>query len=268
MKKIFSLLLAGVAVLAFAGCSGVLHDYGDAPNPTLSAVAGGFNGWTNSGAWTTTDDSTHTYTLSFTSTAEEIEWKALVVSGNWNGGAYGGTSDTATEIDADGTAVELTYDNGTGGYKNAKLVKLTTGAGYKLTVYSEAGKVYAKLEEVTTPLSLIDDRTFYVQGMFNSWSAGALTKSAESTDDNNIYTYTFTAVADDASNTNNSFGLATTGWTTKYTGAALAVGGDYVQLTKGADNNNSITGWTAGSSYTITFKTDKSSDVYAKVSAE
>jgi hypothetical protein len=262
MKKIFSLLLAGIAALAFVGCSGDLHDYGDAPNPTLGAVAGAFNSWKNTGTWTTADESTHTYTYSFTATAAEEEWKALVESGNWNGGAYGGTSDTVTEIDAGGSAVQLTYDNGTGGYKNAKLANLTTGSGYELTVYCELGKVYAKIVEVASPLNLIDNRTYYVQGSFNSWKEGSLTLSSEkSTADNNIYTYTFTAAAD------NQFGLATSGWATKYTGATLPVDGDYVQLKKGADNNNSITGCNSGSSYTITFKTDKNSNIYAKVSA-
>jgi hypothetical protein len=262
MKKIFSLLFASVIALAFAGCSGDLHDYGDAPNPTLRAVPGAFNTptqWDNTAAWTTADDSTHTYTYTFTAAAAEIEWKALVVSGNWNGGAYGGTSDTVTEIDAGGSAVELTYDNGTGGYKNAKLAKLATGSGYELTVYCELGKVYAKVVEVASPLNLIDNRTYYVQGSFNNWSEGSLTVSG-STADNNTYTYTFTAVAD------NQFGLATSGWATKYTGATLSVGGDYVQLIKGAEKNDSITGCNSGSSYTITFKTDKNSNIYAKVS--
>lgn len=268
MKKIFSLLLAGAAALALAGCSGVLHDYGDAPNPTLGAVAGAFNGWTNTGAWTTADDSTHTYTYSFTASAAAVEWKALVVSGNWNGGAYGGASDTVTKISTGGTAVELTYDNGSGGYKNAELSDLTIGTGYKMTVTCELGKVYAKLEEVAIPLNLIDDRTFYVQGMFNGWSKGALTKCGESSTDYNVYTYVFTAVADGGGNVNNSFGLATDGWGTKYTGATLSAGTDYVQLTKGAADNNQITGLTTGSSYTLTFKTDKSNTIYAKVSAD
>lgn len=263
MKKIFSFLLAGIVALSFAGCAGDLHDYGDAPNPTLSAgaVPGAFNSWTNTTAWTTSDDSTHVYTYTFTATAAEIEWKAITTSGDWNSGAYGGTSDAVTSVAVGGTSVALTYDNKSGGYNNAKLTGLTIGSGYKLTVYCSGGVVYAKVETVATPLSLIDNRTFYVQGDFNSWSKGALTLSS-STSTNIIYTYTFTASA-----ASHEFGLATDGWGTKYTGAILALAGDYVQLTKGADANNKITGLTSGSSYTITFKTDTSSNIYAKVAA-
>lgn len=69
------------------------------------------------------------------------------------------------------------------------------------------------------------------------------------------------------SNGNMEFGLtyAENNWDTKFTGAVLVVGGDFVTLTKGASENNKISGLVDGKEYVITVKVDSDGTLKAKI---
>lgn len=66
---------------------------------------------------------------------------------------------------------------------------------------------------------------------------------------------------------NMEFGLtyAENNWDTKFTGAVLVVGGDFVALTKGAGENNKISGLVDGKEYVITVKVDSDGTLKAKI---
>ena len=90
---------------------------------------------------------------------------------------------------------------------------------------------------------------WYVCGLFNGWQAEEIVAVSDI-----VYTYTFTAVADNQWNSNNQFGLIIdNAWSRKFTGAVLEVGGEAQTLVEGGGDDNKITGCEPGKEYIITF---------------
>ena len=130
MKK---LLLSAITALAFlfgfASCTN-LHDASEI-DLSAGAVPGGMNAWDNKSAWTSVSNNIYTY--EFTAASTEVEWKCIATAGDWNSGAFGGGERNITETPV-GSTVDLTYDNATGGYKNAKITGMEIGSDYRITV--------------------------------------------------------------------------------------------------------------------------------------
>ena len=143
MKK---LLTGAVAVLAllfgFASCSGDLHDASEI-SLKGGACPGAMNGWSNKSVWTT--EVGNVYTYDFTATSTEAEWKCIAKSGDWNSGAFGGGKNDVIETPAGKTTL-LTYDDATGGYKNAKITGMEIGSEYRITVTVNVLEASAKVE--------------------------------------------------------------------------------------------------------------------------
>lgn len=218
-------------------------------------VAGPFNGWGTPFVENLTKKSDHVYTFELDGTGDAVEF-GLITTG-WATKYTGATITPAAELNEESAPVSL--ENGAG--NNNKITTTVYGAKYLLT-FTENNDytVSATIKQTTAgsakPTFSIEE--YWVSGLFNEWGEGALTKVSDT-----VYTYEFTAVADNGDNKNNCFGLRFgSSWSPKFTGATIAVGGEAQTLTKGADNNNEITGCTVGSKYVITFTiTDVANEV-------
>ena len=143
MKKLIISAIAATALLfGFASCSGDLHDASEI-SLKGGACPGAMNGWTNTTAWTKEDGNVYTY--EFTAGSTEAEWKCIATAGNWNSGAFGGGKDKITETPVGKTTV-LTYDEATGGNKNAKITGMEIGSEYRITVTVNVLEASANIE--------------------------------------------------------------------------------------------------------------------------
>lgn len=131
MKKLIISAIAATALLfGFASCSGDLHDASEI-SLKGGACPGAMNGWSNTTAWT--KENGNVYTYDFTAEFTEAEWKCIATAGNWKSGAFGGEKNKITETPV-GKTTALTYDEATGGYKNAKITGMEIGSEYRITV--------------------------------------------------------------------------------------------------------------------------------------
>lgn len=131
MKKLITGAVAALALLfGFASCSGDLHDASEI-SLKGGACPGSINGWNNKAVWTSENGNVYTY--EFTAESTEAEWKCIAKAGNWNSGAFGGGKNAVTETPV-GKTTGLTYDETTGGYKNAKITGMEIGSKYRITV--------------------------------------------------------------------------------------------------------------------------------------
>ena len=146
----------------------------------------------------------------------------------------------------------------TGSGINASFGQTSSGDNRYLTIKStgaDVKKVTVGLDEeckVTVNAGTPDTFTlkgWYVCGLFNGWQAEEIVAVSDI-----VYTYTFTAVADNQWNSNNQFGLIIdNAWSRKFTGAVLEVGGEAQTLVEGGGDDNKITGCEPGKEYIITF---------------
>lgn len=270
MKKL-SFLIAGLMGLALMGCSGNLHDV--VPSRVdLSAggAPGAFNTWNNTTPWTTVDKPNGIYTYEFAATEAEVQWKVLVKTGDWNGGAYGGEG-TELELKVGGKET-LVYDNKTGGGKNVKITGLTKGLKYKITVMAtESATVEAKVEAAgLPPVPYYLDGEYLVGAIFdigigNAW--GFNTKNliySASTDNNTGYvTYTkdITAIA-----SNGECGINDCNWNHKMMGKGVEVPADdkFYELNGSEEGNFRVKGLTTGQPYRVTIQTHPDKKVFVK----
>ncbi|MBP3449372.1 MAG: hypothetical protein J6K22_02800 [Spirochaetaceae bacterium] len=290
MKKIIFAALSVLMIFSLIGC-GEHIDYTENPVLGAGAVPGAFNGWDNTTAWTTVDDDKCVYTYEFKADAAEVDWKAITIAGDWNSGAY-----INAVVKPDGNPVKLSFDDKTGGGTNASITELTKGNSYKLTVYSEDGAVYAKVEDLgldIIPVPYILSGMFVHGGMYDaSWGAvlaGALLEFETSSQDGVVvYKKDFTASSDDE-----GFKIASADWNNGWAGTEFTLdAADYVEFkekrvdgvaydtatdekllhTEGADkgkprdtNNAVLKGTKAGKTYRLYIKTTPDEKVYAKV---
>ena len=144
MKKIIFAALSVLMILSLVGC-GEHIDY--TPNKAFSTgdVAGVMNGWPtgNTSNWTTADDDNYVYTYEFTALKEmgtTIQFKVRSTAGKWDTGDFGGA-----KLDTKGTKAELTPADFGG--PSAEF-EVEASHKYKITVTSEDGKVYGKVEDL------------------------------------------------------------------------------------------------------------------------
>lgn len=270
MKKLIISTLAAAALLfGFASCSGDLHD--DEKNPIdLSGgyyLVGSMTGnWTNEATTVVAFQETETagsYDVPFSADAAEVAFAFIPTPGSWAGQIggdkmVGGTLPTGAKFEA--------KDNGNGG-QNGTISGLEADGKYKLTVTAlDDGtlKIDCSSNVPPTPFYL---QNMYVRGGMINWNPsleGALIYDRLDESKGEVFYHVdFT----DAEVSNAAYGIAdgSSDWAVKYTGAKVTVGSDYVATTKGAKDNNTITGLVAGKSYRIYVKTTPDGTVYTKI---
>lgn len=270
MKKlIISAITAAALLFGFAGCSGDLHDDEKRPIDLSGGyyLVGSMNGWKNgSAADVIAFEKTETagsYNVPFSADAKEVAFAFIPTPGKWDGQIggdkmVGGTLPANAKFEA--------KDNGNGG-QNGTISGLEAKGKYKLTVTAlDNGtlKIDCSSNVPPTPFYL---QNMYVRGAMIDWAPSVkgtlLYDRLDEAKGEVFYHVDFT----DANVSNNAYGIAdaSSSWNVKYTGAKVSVDGDYIPTTKGASDNNTITGLVAGNSYRIYVKTTPDGTVYTKI---
>ena len=280
MKKIISLLAAGILALGLIGCSGNLHD-DEYRIIDLSggAVPGDYESpanWDNTSAWDTVDADTHTYTFNFTTKADctgDVEFKIVSESGSWNVDGY---TEFKVAVDGDATTASMKTGADMGGAGNATITGCKASTSYTMTVVSNPDTTISVKVETAGASAPADPVPYYLVGYFilgpeqiggdAKWAATLDTMLVDPVLDKKAGTLTY-AYQFTAGDTSVEFGIGTKGWATKYTKGTFAVGTDteYVETTKGDDTNNKITGLTVGKPYKILVQTTPDETVLFKV---
>ncbi len=271
MKKL-SFLIAGLMGLALMGCSGNLHDV--VPSRVdLSAggAPGAFNTWNNTTPWTTMDKANGIYTYEFAATEAEVQWKVLVKTGDWNGGAYGGEG-TELELKVGGKET-LVYDNKTGGGKNVKITGLTKGLKYKITVMAtESATVEATVEAAgLPPVPYYLDGEYLVGNIFkltgkpNAFDFDKTNLIYNASVDNNTGYVTYTKDIE-AIAYNGECGINDCNWKHKMMGKGVEVPADdkFYELNGSEEGNFKVKGLTTGRPYRVTIQTHPDKKVFVK----
>ena len=262
MKKIIFAALSVLMILSLVGC-GEHIDY--TPNKAFSTgdVAGVMNGWPtgNTSNWTTADDDNYVYTYEFTALKEmgtTIQFKVRSTAGQWDTGDFGGA-----KLDTKGTKAELTSADFGG--PSAEF-EVEASHKYKITVTSEDGKVYGKVEDLgldVVPVPFIFNGLFVVGDDFG-WSTTALDNALISyTKDlsgNVTYIKQFKAGPGNPDNGGkHTFRICQSDWKGGFGTGTVAAGGDALTLTACAADkeapNVTVTGLTTGNVYQMTITT-------------
>ena len=291
MKKLLSFLVAGIAALGLASCSGDLHNELD-PNSTLVKtlfdtsidigsfatfeLAGEMQGWDDSNGIAFEKNDDGLWEADFVAPdTEECAFCYLTevnaTKGSWNGQIGG------DKIEADSLPDGVKYekkDNGFGGW-NAVLTGLTAGKTYKMTVDASTGVYVFSIEIAATakPTPYILSG-YFVAGNFSvaSWTFTLKNCLYNYTTDSkkNVYYTLDTGFASDFY----GFRLSQAGWSgTQIGNKELTVGEDYVELDFVDDNtvrinsdaNCILSGANTTDFYRIYIKTTPDKKVYAKV---
>lgn len=257
MKKIIFAALSVLMIFSLVGC-GEHTDF--TPNRAFSTgdVAGVMNGWPqgNASNWTTADDDNYVYTYEFTALKEmgtAIQFKVRSTAGKWDTGDFGGA-----KLDTKGTKAELTPANFGG--PSAEF-EAEASHKYRITVTSEDGKVYGKVEDLgldAVPVPFILNGMFVVGDDFN-WGFDnvdfALMSFTKDLSGNVTYVKQFKA----KESANHNFRICTSSWKGGFGGGTVAVGGETLTLTGVADDaeadNVAITGLTVENPYQLTITT-------------
>lgn len=257
MKKIIFAALSVLMIFSLIGC-GEHTDY--TPNRAFSTgdVAGVMNGWPtgNASNWTTADDDNYVYTYEFTALKEmgtAIQFKVRSTAGVWDTGDFGDA-----KLDTKGTKAELKSADFGG---PAAEFEVEASHKYKITVTSEDGKVYGKVEDLgldAVPVPFILNGMFVVGDDF-AWGFEnvefALMSFTKDLNGNVTYVKQFKA----KETATHNFRICTSSWKGGFGGGTVAAGGDALTLTACAADaeapNVTITGLTAGNPYQMTITT-------------
>ncbi len=172
MKKLLSFLVAGIAALGLASCSGDLHNefdpssalgkllLGDGTVLDKADICGTFNNWTGS-ALTKEEDGTYTYT--FTADATSGEFSIREVAGSWTAGnrwcgALKKDNENALKL-KNGKSVTLVYSDDPDP-SHVQLPELTVGTSYTLTFTIEDD------DSISAALSSGGVTPYYLAGYF------------------------------------------------------------------------------------------------------
>ena len=256
MKKIIFAALSVLMIFSLVGC-GEHTDF--TPNRAFSTgdVAGVMNGWPtgNASNWTTADDDNYVYTYEFTALKEmgtAIQFKVRSTAGKWDTGDFGGA-----KLDTKGTKAELTPADFGG--PSAEF-EAEASHKYRITVTSEDGKVYGKVEDLgldAVPVPFIFNGLFIVGDDFG-WTTTALDNALISytKDLNGNVTYIKQFKAGDGAH---AFRLCQSNWQGGFGTGTVAAGGESLTLTAceapAEAPNVTITGLTAGNPYQLTITT-------------
>lgn len=267
-------------ILAKAGLAGTMNSYTGAPLTRVDELE---------------------YTFEFTNGGSEAQFVLQEVCGDWStrwfagvGPNENGKETTATIMDNivaakyGETAVAknplyYTKDPGMDG-KNITITGLPYGAGHKflitIKIVDESSKKLAVscAANEDIPASEYDSANFdscyklnNINYVCSSYGNYTITWGEKQSDGNYYGTVTIPASTENAwGSTDFGFGVTdTTSWGTKFTGGTLAAADTYVQLTKGAGNNNTISALAGGAALAndvvITIKSTDSA-IFAKYS--
>lgn len=172
MKKLLSFLVAGIAALGLASCSGDLHNefdpssalgkllLGDGTVLDKADLCGSIDNWTGS-ALTKEEDGT--YTFEFTASAEEEQFSIREVAGSWTAGNRWCGALKKDEANAlkvkDGGSATLIYSDDPDP-SHCKLVGLKIGTTYTLTFTIEDD------DSISVALSSGGVTPYYLAGYF------------------------------------------------------------------------------------------------------
>lgn len=94
---------------------------------------------------------------------------------------------------------------------------------------------------------IVDLSTFYLRGNMNNWANDSLDDGKMTANPDGSYSIAYTAKA-----VNDEFAVANSGWSVKYCGKDIAVGGESTELISGAKDNAKVTGQIPGNNYKLT----------------
>ena len=273
MKKIIFAALSVLMMLSLVGCGEHLVDF-KVIDLSGGAVPGDWAipaNWDNTTPFTSIDKDNSTYTFEFTvkddlAAGAEVGFKILSKNGEWNVDGY-----TEFNVDVDGASVDvpLKLAADMGGAGNAFVKGCEAGKTYKMTIVcnsdSSATVSVVSMADPVYPTPYWLDG-YYALGLGGNWDAGPNTLLCNGDYDvtTGVIVYTLDFKATD---TSSDLGIATNGWSTKYTGATFTVGTDtdYVVTTKGADANSKINGLKAGFPYRLYVKVTPEKEISFKV---
>ncbi len=234
-------------------------------------IFGAMQNWNADKAKWTTKDGTHgTYTYVFVATADKLEWKVLVKSGDLSKGAFVGdlkNKDNKWVVDVTNTkGVPLNFATDLDSGSSLLSKDLSVGHAYKITVTIEDDKAVAKIvhtNETVAPEYNLKEGGIY--SSINAWKADMAKWSTSPSDPatSGVYTYKFAApgdgkidwkilvykgresegvIAGDPSNVNNAWWVKPDGqeWPTSYATKADTISALHTE------------GLVAGQEYTIT----------------
>lgn len=270
MKKLLSVLAAGVLALGISGCSGDLHDV-DLVDLSNYGIRGTVTGWGAADDIALEQDG-DVYTVTVKSSLDDEGKDSFAVlqmgDESWATAfrlaqpkAQGDTTNSFTE---DGEEQEVFC----GQSANCMSVKIGQKTGDQIKITVTPGTVSIKVKVELLGGSSSDPQPthldgFFVRGNFNEWKAEGSTVLSNPTVDRKtgdlVYKYLFLA-----SDAEHQFAIADNDWKTKYTGAEISLEDDFAESTKGADDNNKITGLTVGNWYFLKVKTTAEGKIYVK----
>ena len=290
MKKLLSFLVAGIAALGLASCSGDLHNEIDPSSDFAKYVLGaGINindfetfelcgsmtDWKNNAdtniKFIANEDGT--YEADFQADAADVAFCFITKTGQWDDYQIGGESMKAGTL-PDG--ITFKSEAGGGKHENGKLCGLTAKKFYKMTVDVSTG-------EYVVSVASTNPQPFYLAGYYisNSQDAAEIAISnvlknpkVDKSNYNVTYKYKFKYVSD--TNETAGWGLsageyafAITDGSNKYTNKdfVLDTNKDFVETelkTSGLENNK-VSNLTDGKNYCITIKTTPEGVVSYKV---
>lgn len=301
MKKLLSFLVAGIAALGLASCSGDLHNEFD-PNSALGKylfgdgtvldkadLCGSIDGWTGS-ALTKEEDGTYTYT--FTADATSGQFSIREVAGSWTAGnrwcgALKKDDDNALKL-KNGKSVTLVYSDDPDP-SHVQLPELTVGTSYTLTfTIEDDDSISAALSSGSGsgPVPYVLSGLFF-RGI-EEWEPtldNCLYNYTKDKDGNVFYKFDITYTGVFA-----GFKLGSSDWNEGFGGKAdgstiITVDADYIEFpwrredgstvydtstgakveNQGDTGNMMVSGMTSGNDYRIYIKTTSEQKVYAKV---
>lgn len=291
MKKLLSFLVAGIAALGLASCSGDLHNEFD-PNSAIGKyilgdgtvldkadICGSIEGWTGS-ALTKEEDGTYTFT--FTADATSGQFSIREVAGSWTAGnrwcgALKKDDDNALKL-KNGKSVTLVYSDDPDP-SHVQLPELTVGTSYTLTfTIEDDDSISAALSSgggSSAPVPYYFDGLYLVGGCFNTsanssdsntwafYTSNLIHGAAKDVKTGNV-TYTVDIKATAASG---EMGINDSSWGNKLNGTGVTVAANAATATElnGTAGNFNVTGLTVGSAYRVEITTTPAKVVTVKI---
>jgi hypothetical protein len=284
MKRFITGVIAATALLfGFAGCSGALHDMGDAPIAKVPTKIVGAMTYTTDNVFkdmTVVDSTTSTYTFKYTtaisanwgSPADGVNFKVGYVDKEWATCWSEATAGTTALVNG-AASVLCTAQN----KENISFSGLTDGKTYKITATTGISCVTVAIAETDAAPVVADPTPYYFDGLYlvggcfttgsmtNLWSFGSdnLIHGATTDTKTGYVTYTkdITATAESG-----EMGINDSSWANKQLGSGITVtaGADYAEL-NGTEGNFKVSGLTSGDPYRVYIQTTPDKVVSVKL---
>lgn len=294
MKKLLSFLVASIAALGLASCSGDLHNefdpssalgkllLGDGTVLDKADLCGSIDGWAGS-ALTKEEDGTYTFTFTASDTTEQFSIRE--VAGSWTAGnrwcgALKKDEENALKL-KNGKSATLIYSDDPDP-SHCKLVDLSIGTSYTLTFTIEdedAKTISVALASAgggsSAPVPYYFDGLYLVGGCFNTsanssaantwafYTSNLIHGASKDVTTGNV-TYTVDIKATAASG---EMGINDSSWENKLNGKGVTVAANATTATElnGTAGNFNVTGLTVGSAYRVEITTTPAKVVTVKI---